>query len=280
MTTPEPEQVPTDDVPALIPDGRSWHKVPVRNLTIDPRLQRIRDEAEVEKIVRAFDWALFETPTVCAITNDPDRWIVIEGQRRTNALKQLDPDALVMVCHLGVLTPAEAADVAYRITRTRRNHSAYDKWRLRVLREDEHELFAEAVIEQRHLHLGATPNATTIAAVATVKNIIHHYRDPEVGAEHLGDVLDVVLGSWPIPDNESPHSRFDHVLLAALSHLLRTNREHVNARRMIEKLRERPAQYWLADMLTPVKEPRHLTIARRIANAYNKSLRSASMLEL
>jgi hypothetical protein len=255
-------------------DPRHWIRVSVSDLSIDHRLQRTRDDVAVQRIAISFDWAKFETPTVVAADDSPNTTFVLEGQRRVLALRSIDPDAQVMVCHLGVLPPAMVAEITYAIAVTRKRHTAYDQWNLRVMRGDEHEILAETVLSDRKLHLGLAPASTTIAAVATLKTIIHHYRDPMIGAEHLADVLDVIMGAWPKPDPATPHARFDHVLLGAVSHLLRANRATIDKHRLIDRLRERPAQYWLADLLENRQESRVLMVARHIAHAYNKHLKS------
>lgn len=262
---------------AVPPDPRKWVLMRVGDLVIDHRIQRTRTDSDVQHIVREFDWRKFEAPTVMW-DHTLQHYLVLEGQKRILALQALDADTEVTVAVLPAQSIADAADVAYEIARTRRPHSAWDSWRMRVLRGDQHEILAERILAQRGLHLGLTPSMRCIAAVATVKTIVHHYRDPEAGANHLDDVLSTVLAAYPNPDPESPHARFDHNLLAALSLLLRHNGDRLNRARLSAKLNERPAQYWLADLsITP--EPRPMAIARVMMRAYNKTLRS-NVLEL
>lgn len=84
--------------------------LPVEKLDVDPAYQRTldtpRSRALVARIAAAFRWARFQA--ILAAPAAPDRWLIIDGQHRVTAARQIGL-ARVPAVVIPVLTTAEQA---------------------------------------------------------------------------------------------------------------------------------------------------------------------------
>lgn len=182
-------------------DPRAFQAFLLDDLVIDSIGQRAVDPERVRRIAHDFDWLRFETPTVVLLSDGRAR--VIEGMHRITALRSIADETTVVMCAVLPIPPdrpIEAA-IAFAIVRGRRGHSALERWKLLVTMGEPHELAAMDVLAHRHLRLGVSPDPVTIAAVNSVSRIMHGARrTPEVGAQLLGRVLDIIAAAFVLDE--------------------------------------------------------------------------------
>lgn len=254
-------------------DPREFVAYLLDDLVIDSTSQRGIDDERVRKIAHDFDWLRFEVPSVVALDNGRAR--VIEGQHRCLALRLIADETTVVTCAVLPVPPGEVveASIAYAIAKGRQGHSALARWLLLVHMQSPHELAAEAVLRERGLRLGASPDVYTISAVATVSRIVHgsgSRRSPEVGAELLGRVVDVLARAFP-PDVEAVAARWDWRIMRAVGDLIARNDE-IRDERLVKVLADRNAQKWIANAMSISDQPVWSTIAEIIAQRYNRNI--------
>lgn len=231
--------------PGMPPDPREFRRLPVGDLRIDQRKQREVDPEKVAKIANEWDWERCEAITV-APGRDKGTWDVVEGQHRTlGALQWGGVDVLMPCMVVGPRTDKEQSEIALGIVQGRRPHSAYEQWRQRYNAGHAHEVFATSVLESFGMRVGKAPSAMTIAAVATVRRIVHGGGfSPEIGAELLRGTLTVLHDAFPTHDHESNVSRWDRSMLLAVAGVIVAYPD-VDTRRLASALRIRPAGQWV-----------------------------------
>lgn len=257
------------------PDPREVAQIRAGDLVVDHRAQRDIDQDRVANIVNAFDWALFEAPTVVTVG---DRIVVVEGQHRTKAVQALDPDMMLWCLILpNHLSTADQAQLGLDITANRRPHSAFDRWMNALHAEHPHEVLATDVLASHGLQLGRNkPSTMTISAAATIRRIVHGGGfSPEYGAEILDRTLCTVMDAWPTYDRESSITRWDrHVLLAVAAVHQMWDPSELDEGRLAEKIRIRPAAQWLSIGHGAEAGPPNAVIFAKVIEEYNRGLKA------
>jgi len=260
----------------LSPDPRVPEQIAARDLIIDARAQRELTEDRVRNIVNEFDWAMFETPTVVFTEAG---YVVVEGQHRVKAVRDLDPDMLIwcMVLPESLTTPKQA-QLALDIVRGRATHSAYEKWMSALHSEHPHEVQATKVLEEMGLRLGHKPSNMTISCVATIKTIVHgHQYTPEDGAELLARTLLTVMEAWPTYDHDSATSRWDFNILLAVADMHRKWWDEVDSDHLATRMKMKPAMQWRSIGKGDDKQPPHKTLFDRFVAEYNRGKRTGRL---
>jgi hypothetical protein len=275
MTSPAKRQEPDQFV-----DPRTFAYLSTDDVIVDPRRQREVSPEKIAKIAHTFDWSQFEVLTVAppVVKGKEKLYHVIEGQHRAMAVmalaKKIGRPILVPAMIVPKANEKQQADIALTIVRTRRGHSAVEQWHLAVNAGYAHEVFAQVVLDDLHLRIGRSATATTIAAAATVRNIVYGGRlQPEYGAELLRSTLDVIMEAFPTHDSQSNTTRWDRFMLLAVAWIVHHN-ERLDRSRLANSLKVRPAMQWInigkgADQL-----PVDVAMRQAIVIDYNKGLRS------
>lgn len=267
----EPELRFIDPLP---PDPRTYRKLPVSVLVMAGDIQRAIQGERVKRIANEFDWHAFDVPHVSEIPGT-NTYAVSEGQHHVQALRLRDPNAVVM-CAISKFKhdPQREADLAYRIAKARRPHSAVEAFLLRRSRGDAHETMALEVLEDFGLRIGPAPSSKTIAAAATVTTIIHgHRQDAETGALLLRMTLRLILDAYPKHDDMSKETRFTGAILQAVAEIVYSNSNLQDAR-LVKILQGRPAQQWINATIKNRldQRPPWMLIGEKIVGEYNRRL--------
>lgn len=263
--------------PKALDDPRVVVLLPLVQLEIATAVQRSVRQERIDQLRTEWDWRLAEMLTVVQI--EDERFRVIEGQHRLLAAKMRCPTGhmwCVMLPRSEAGTSGEA-DLGLKISTGRKGHDAYDKWNMRLVRGDPHEVQATKVLDQFGLRIGRTASAQTIAGASTVSEIVHGRRaSADAGADLLYSVVSVILHAWPTHDYESRISRFDYRLMEAIAELIRRNPE-VDLQRLATRLANKRAARWIADVTEPNNRKQALVVA--MIQAYNRNLRQKSTLK-
>jgi hypothetical protein len=268
-------------VPA--PDGkgdpREFRYIAVRFLGVDDRKQREVDPDRVLRIANEWDWARVEALTV-APTSTINRFVVVEGSHRSSAaLIYGGPDIRLPCMVLPPTEDARQSQIALDIVKTRKPHTAYEQWRLRLHAGHPHERAAEVILSALNVRVGKAPSARTIGAVATVSRIVHGgAHSPDYGAELLGDTLEIVMGAYPTHDPESTISRWDRFLLLAVSDLVERWPD-IDRVRLVKSIQIRPAIQWVNMGRGAAGMAPDIQIRDSILDIYNKNLRKKLRLD-
>jgi len=259
---------------ALPPDPRELLRVRVGDLVVDRNAQRETNPDRVDQIANDFRWELVEAPTCVRLLDG--RFRVVEAQHRVLAMQRRDPETLVWVFVLpDGLEIGEESGLALAITSSRRAHTLLQKWELLVRKGEPHEVQADEVLRMHGLRLGAAPSPTSIKCVGEIRRLIHHGQfTPEVGAEMLDRLLDVIEEAYPPDSIDSASARWNRDLVRAVGVLVIRN-PHMNQHRISKVLRDRVAQQWIAHGSAVAEQPAHQLIAEALVTRYNKALRSA-----
>lgn len=258
------------------PDPREFAWIPAHALVIDERVQREMDPERVARIRNEFTWSLFEAITVSR-TPHKNRYNVDEGQHRTAAARGLDPNVLLPCMVLPRMTDPDRAEVALAITRARRNHTAYEQWRLKVVGGHAHEVKATKAMDARGVRLGKAPSSMTIGAVATVNRIVHGgQHTPDYGAELLGRTIDVLMSAFPTYDHDSNVNRWNRDLLLSVGDIVHRNAETVDVDRLATSYKIRPAVQWI-NISNSEPRPGHEIITEHVLREYNRGLRNGRL---
>jgi len=282
MTTPRRAAAATADP---YTDPREFRYLPTSRLIVDPRRQRECNVEVIARIAHEFDWQRYEVLTVAAALKSDGMFEVVEGQHRALAAqakaKEIGAELSVPCMILPGRTNEKAqAQIALDITRGRRGHSAFEKWRLAYNAGHPHEIYATVKLEDLALRLGKKQSANTIAAVGTVRDIVHGGNfTPEFGADLLHATLTVIIAAFPTHDHLSNSTRWDRYLLLAVANLLLHN-EELDRTRLARCVRVRPVAQWLnlgkgADQVSP-----DVAIAQLIREEYNRNLRTRRLVEV
>jgi len=268
----------TSPVHGVSPDPRVFRVVPVKEIEIDATVQRDTSsqtsQNTINMIAANFSWSLFEVPTVAE--RNGGRLYVAEGQHRILALKKLDLDAQVMVAILpeGLITRPGEAGIARDINDGRRRQTPVEVWKLEVVKGSRHEILGNEVLAKLGLELGGY-GPHQISAVSALSDCLHakFHNKPEEGAEHLEQVLRILLASWDESSVESKH-RFNGVVIHAVSALFhRYKHFHLDEDRLVTTLATQKPQYWLDDAKQRIVSP-YLKLASQIVVQYNSKLRT------
>lgn len=255
------------------PDPRKVIRIRADHLRVVHDAQRETRRGRAIDIAHAWRWELCEVLTVVAVGDGTFR--VVEGQTRATAAQLID-GALKLWC---VVLPDEysgiavEADTGLTISTGRVRHDAYDQWEMRVVRGDAHELAATAVLRAHGLHVSRTGSAQGIAAVQTIKTMIHARKQtPELGADLLDKTIAVLMSAYPDHDPFSRETRFDHRLLAVVAEVIVKN-DHIKLDRLASKLRTLQAAQWVSNVLLRNGQKRNDVLGVNIVNTYNYNLR-------
>lgn len=203
-------------------DPRKMAYVRAGDLEIDQNVQRGVDPAKLDRMQEAgdgFSFSLAEVPTV--VERQPGRFVVLEGQHRVTLQQQIDPDAAIWVVVLD--DERDEAGIALLIARTRKMHTLYDQWQLRLRRGEPMQVQAQAVLDQLGLALSGFSRLegyTSIAAVAALRYVMDLPGDPDYtqGAALLDSTLSVILAAW-----QSAPKMWEGVLIKSVARLLQRN---------------------------------------------------------
>lgn len=252
-------------------DPRSMIYVPVKELAIDPVVQRaLQRRSPVWK--QPWDWNKAEIPTVAL---RGDRLVVVEGQNRVMKLREEAPDAKIWVVLALASGREEEAAAALGISTGRRVHAALDRWRLAAEAGNRHEVLAEEVLKEHGVILVDGTSRTGINAVTSLSVVIHSRgKTPEQGAALLDQVLKVITMTWG-PDDDK---RFEGSMIRGIASVFEANHERrIDLRRLSARMSERTPDKWIAiakDAASVHNEPNAwIFLAREVTRAYNKGMR-------
>jgi hypothetical protein len=285
MSAVSVEEMPEDEGTAgpwpVEPDPRVYVRVTVGILTINPDMQRDTQSkigvVRVDKIAANFDWLLFETPT-CVQRGGV--LFVTEGQHRVLALQKRDPSTLVMVCVVPDTIPREQeAQIARDINDGRRAQSAGDKWKLDANAGHLHEILGYEVLRERGLALD-TGGPYGILAVAALNSVLKRHKDPMRGAEHMGDVLDILCDAWDPARQETGAARFSNLLIKAVDLIVWHGGEKLDRSRLLVTLGAQKPVQWLSDVDNTGKQSKSGRLAALVLRGYNARLHGPRRIEI
>lgn len=263
-------------------DPREFHYLPVRDLVIDDRVQREIDIEQVHRTSHEWDWNRFECLTVARHPTLRGKYLVIEGQHRRESAALFGGGDLLVPCFVlpGTLTEQQQAQIALDIVNGRRDFNALEKWKGRRNSGHSHEILAEVAMEERGIRLGKSTSATTIAAVATVRSIVHGGAfSAEYGAQMIGDTIDTIVAAYPTWDAESTVTRWNRYIMLAVSNALHRWPD-MDRERFVESMKVRPAMQWInIGKGTGLPDP-DLQILNAILEGYNKGRQAKARLSL
>lgn len=252
-------------------DPRSMIYVPVRELAIDPVVQRaLQRRSPVWK--QPWDWNKAEVPTVALRDG---QLVVVEGQNRVMKLRETKPDAKIWVVLALASGREEEAAAALGISTGRRVHAALDKWRLAAEAGRRHEVLADEVLKEHGVTLVDGTSRTGINAVTALSMVIHSRdKTPEQGAALLDQVLKVITMTWGPSDDK----RFEGSMLRGIASIFETNHERrIDLRRLSQRMDRRTPDGWIAlgkDAAAVHNEPNAwIFVAREITREYNKGMK-------
>lgn len=179
-------------------DPRAFRLLSVSALRISSS-QRPVNPTRVARMAAKWKWEKAEAITVSARPNEPGIYDVIEGQNRTMALRQIDPDAMVLCVVLQPMTRPEQAGTALGIGEGRSPLTAIERFYLRYTKGDAHVLAAQDVLTKHSIKVDNAQTARHTRAASAVMTIVQGTgrTSPDDGAEALDDVLDTLLKAWP-----------------------------------------------------------------------------------
>ncbi len=222
-------------------DPREFRLIRAGDLEIDPREQRPLNDGAVQRLTEEFDWLVFETLSVRVTASG--KYKVYEGQHRARAVQFVAPDTLVP-CMVAKDKDFNASKAALKMAEGRRNHSAFEKWRLRLAGGDERETLATQVMHERQVDVGTTKNYDTINAVVMIVRIMDSGETFKQGAIMLGKIIDVIREAWPDWQDDAV-ARWESAFIEAVWTTIRDYGEIISHQTLVGILKERPIRFWL-----------------------------------
>lgn len=271
-----PEEFREEGLP---PDPRRVIEVPVSRLLVDrgSGQRKIKDE-KVATIVQEFHWYYFEMPTVVP---EGDYWRVLEGQHRVEAVRRIDPNAVIRVIEIDLEHVPEKerkkmeADIALTIAKERTSHTRLAEWNLQVMRGDPHQIAAEEVLRHHKLRLGEAATTNAIAAVGVVRRFITINRQtPEMGATTLDTVIKIITIAYPADEPDSAATRWNGHLLRAVAEFV-LHHPNLEPERLAMSMRDRIAAQWISQAMAYAQTPTWEYIYDQVKDKYNRGLRSS-----
>ena len=176
-------------------------KVPIKlikpsQLTVMFEVQREAVSSWVKRLAREFDPdAVF----VLAVWHRPDgRYVIIDGQHRVLAMRELGIDELVP-CYVYENMTADQACERFLELNHRRNVAATDKFRIGVGAGIPECVGANQIINERGLVIegdNSRNGAPAIACAATLRRYWSHQPRERTGPQALGCALDAAITAW------------------------------------------------------------------------------------
>lgn len=283
MTTspiqPEPNRYPHPG-----PDPRNPADLLARQLLVDPRIQRDREnDTKPEQMAKeGMDWRKMEVPTVAAtdITTDDNlpMYLIDEGQARGLMAQMIDPDLVIHCMVLPAISPEEQSALGLAISTSRTPMHPLDQWRLAVGSPEEHphEAAAALMLAERGLRVVKHGGPSTIRSASTLRQIIRGARrTPEEGAELLAYVVDTIEAAWPTGAPTTDSTRWEAPILRALAAIYSdpTNLTvGIDGDRLADRLAAASASRWVL-LGKQGDGANHNVIRAALASSYNKNLR-------
>lgn len=244
-------------------DPRMAEYLPVSVLRIDSQTQRAVDETRVNRMAQEWDWNKAEAITVVA--NGDGTYFVVEGQNRVEALRILDPNALVLCAVIPISNNEEKAATALGIAKGRRAMSAVDQYALRINAGDPTAVEIAWLLHDKNLRIAKHDAPRTTKAAAAMFQIVESGRGRttiEDGVALLGRVLDVVLAAWPTDPHAGRDDRFPSLILVAVAEILALGYSDRDVVKSLKAKRRGP-EYWLG--LTGGRSRREAMVSNLIA---------------
>lgn len=250
---------PPDDA-AGHDDPRQMVYVYEDEIFVDSNMQRSTEPGRLESLGE-HDWDKAETVTVRERAGG--QLVAVEGQNRVLLLRKDFPGSRLWAV---MIENPDEAGVALGIARSRRGHSPYEVWQLRLHRGEERETLAEVVLKDLGLELSKARTRTPgrIAAVGSLRQIMQ-YGTPQEAADLLRRTLSVIGMSFGEQDQmwEAP-------LLRAVAVVLRSNPE-IDMAHLTRVLRAMSPEGWLRETASARKgRPASACIGEAIVRDYNK----------
>ena len=226
-------------------DPRVAMYLKVSQLCIDADTQRPLDHRRIEAMAADWDWRRAEALTVSA--NGDGTFDVIEGQNRTEALRLIDPECLVLCVVVATGGDPDKAATALGIGKGRRPLTALHQYQLRLVSGDRTARAIQDLVTSKGLRVQQHDGPRATRAVNAMFAIVEGGRgrttiDDGIGL--LDRVFDVVLAAWPTDPHAGRDDRFPADILKAIAEVLVTGYEdkaivkHLHAKR-------RGPEYWL-----------------------------------
>lgn len=162
--------------------------IPVNKIRVNEEYQRPLDKAKVKKLIKEWDWDLFDALKVSP--NGRDIFYCWEGQHRLTALR-LRGETLAP-CHVVKLSVPEQAKKWDDINTNRKPPSTVDHHRAHRVAGLKRALEIDAVLERHGLLVHQAAADNHIRAVTILYKLVH-----AGGPQHLDDVLTVLGDAWP-----------------------------------------------------------------------------------
>jgi hypothetical protein len=170
---------------------RQLEWVPVDKMRISPLAQRELNPAWVDRIATEFDPEEFGTPT---LNYRNGFWLVIDGQHRVEALRQLGWGDTKVECWVYRDLSEEQEAEKFLVLNHRLQVATFPKFRIGVEAGREEETTINDVVLQCGLHISKDKRDGTVSAVGTLRTI--YRRD---GAAVLARMLAIVRDAYGTP---------------------------------------------------------------------------------
>lgn len=254
-------------------NGQSIQQIPVRNLIIDPLVQRQPPtEARVRQLVANFD--LDRMGIITVSKRKGGTLAVLDGQTRLAALADLDLEDWEATCNVYTgLTEAEEAHL-FRILNNTRKPTPYDDFKVGITEGDPECLSIMVIVTRHGLKLCSNSQDGGIACISTLRQSFR------AGADSLDRALETAKAAWGLRADAMLGS-----IVRGLAIVHETYGDEVDRPSLIKKLAK--CQGGPAGLVGNARAARYLRsapitrlCAAAIVSVYNKGRRNGALADL
>lgn len=244
-----------------------------KELNVDPDVQRMRDDRQVDKLERTWD-SLYAGTLVVSERKDGTLWVV-DGQHRKEAGMRINPDIELDAEIYTGLTQRTEALMFLSLNRDRKAPTPYAKFHVALTAGLEIEMRMDSQVKACGLEIASSPSANKIGAVEACRKIVEKDK-AETGL--LQDTLTVVEGAW----GRSPET-WDNMVLQGVASVIHKNRSNVDLKRLSRTLGRFPTYQWKASGMGGTLSgggsvSRSTKLAEYVVTRYNTGLKTASKM--
>jgi hypothetical protein len=177
------------------PVGPAMRWIDAQHLFADETYQTVLDRKKVHAMAAAWREDLLGVLEVSERTGDQQGWFaVVDGQHRYQAaVVAAQGKPLKLLCHVHTgLSPAQEAELYYRLYSSQRKKTALEVWRGRQAAQDEVVLGVEGVLKRFDVKTGHSLRVNQIKAVRVLECIWRAGGEPL-----LSEVLTTAITAWP-----------------------------------------------------------------------------------
>jgi hypothetical protein len=214
---------------------KTFEKIRVRDLHVDPVVQRLINPKQLTKLEADWD-RLYVGTLLVSRRKDGSCWL-IDGQHRNEVARRIEGEDFEMDCevHTG-LTRRQEARMHLKLNKQRLGERPFDTFRISLFSGEPIEIAMDAAVRSRNLEIAASPSVNKIGAIDSARRIV-----VKGGAVLLADTLEVAEAAW----GREPDS-WDNMIIQAIATAIHKNPTNIDLKRLSTTLGRRTVGGWKA----------------------------------